>query len=98
GAIFGASQGAVVGFTKSAAIEWARSGVTMNILGVGFYDGLPGPQNDEQAHAALERWIPLRRLGTPEDLQGPLIYLVSEHAGFTNAEVFNVDGALSVHA
>ncbi len=98
GALFGASQGAVLGFMKSAGIEWVRGGVTINALGLGFYDEVPGPQNDEAARAALERWIPLRRLGKPEDLQGALVYLVSNEAGFTNAEVFMVDGAIAVHA
>ncbi len=97
-AIFGASQGAVLGFTKSAAIEWIRGGVTANLLGLGFIEGVPGVQSDEQAHAALERYIPLRRLGTPEDLQGALIYLVCNEASFTTAEVFVVDGAIAVHA
>jgi gluconate 5-dehydrogenase len=98
GALYGASQGAVLGFTKSAAIEWVRGGVTMNALGLGFFDGIPGVQDDEQVHAVLERYIPLRRLGKPEDLQGALVYLVSNEAGFTDAEVFMVDGAIAVHA
>ncbi len=97
-AIFAASQGAVLGFTKSAALEWVRQGVTMNALGVGFFDDIPGVQSDEAVHAVLERYIPLRRLGKPEDLQGALVYLVSNEAGFTDAEVFMVDGAIAVHA
>ena len=97
-AIFGASQGAVLGFTKSAALEWVRSGVTVNAIGLGHYEGVPGPQNDETAHAALLRWIPVARLGQPEDVQGALVYLASNEAGFMNGEVFMVDGALAVHA
>lgn len=97
-ALFGASQGAVLGFTKSAAVEWVRQGVTMNALGVGFFDDIPGVQADEAVHAILERYIPLRRLGRPEDLQGALVYLVSNEAGFTDAELFMVDGAIAVHA
>ncbi len=66
--------------------------------GASLDDGVAGPQNDEKVHAILERYIPLRRLGKPEDLQGALVYLCSEEAGFTNAEVFMVDGAIAVHA
>ncbi len=84
-ALFGASQGAVLGFTKSAGLEWARSGVTVNALGIGFYEGLPGPQADEEVRAVLERYIPLRRLGRPTDVQGALVYLVSDLAGFTDS-------------
>ena len=97
-AIFGASQGALLGFTKSAGLEWGRSGVTVNALGIGFFDDVPGIQSDEEAHAVLERYIPLRRLGKPEDLQGALVYIVSDDAGFVDSELFVVDGAIAVHA
>jgi NAD(P)-dependent dehydrogenase (short-subunit alcohol dehydrogenase family) len=97
-ALFGASQGAVLGFTKSLGLEWGRSGVTANALGLGFMDEIPGIQSDEAVHAVLERYIPVRRLGTPADLQGPLIYLCSDLAGFVDSEVFVVDGAIQVHA
>ena len=97
-AIYGASQGAVLGFTKSLGLEWGRSGVNVNALGLGFFDEIPGIQSDEEVHAVLERYIPLRRLGKVADLQGPLIYLCSDHAGFVDSEVFVVDGAIQVHA
>lgn len=97
-ALYGASQGAVLGFTKSLGLEWGRNGVTVNALGLGFFDDIPGIQSDEEVHAVLERYIPVRRLGKPSDLQGPLIYLCSDLAGFVDSEVFVVDGAIQVHA
>ncbi len=98
-ALFGASQGAVLGFTKSAGLEWGRnSGVTVNALGVGFFEDLPGPQDDHEVAAILGRYVPLRRLGRAADLQGALIYLCSQHAGFVDSAVFLVDGAIAIHA
>lgn len=97
-AIFAASQGALLGFTKSLGLEWGRGGVTVNALGIGFYEGVPGIQADEQMHGILQRYIPLKRLGRPEDLQGALVYLCSDAAGFTDSEVVVVDGAISNHA
>ncbi len=97
-ALFGASQGAVMGYTKSLGLEWGRSGVTVNSLGLGFFDDVPGVQSDEEIHAILERYIPLRRLGKPEDLQGALVYLCSELAAFVDSESVVVDGAIVVHA
>lgn len=97
-AIFAASQGAVLGFTKSLGVEWSRLGVTVNALGIGFYDDVPGVQADEEVHAILERYIPLRRLGKPEDLQGALVYLASDAASFMGSELVTVDGAIQVHA
>lgn len=97
-AIFGASQGAVMGYTKSLGLEWGRSGVTVNSLGLGFFDDVPGVQSDEEIRAILERYIPLRRLGRPDDLQGAVVYLCSELAAFVDSENIVVDGAIVVHA
>ncbi|MPZ98468.1 MAG: SDR family oxidoreductase [Dehalococcoidia bacterium] len=97
-AIYGASQGAVLGFTRSLGIEWVRQGVTVNAIGIGFYDDVPGPQQDEATRAVLERYIPLRRLGTPQDLQGTVVYLASDESAFVDAEVLTVDGAIAIHA
>ncbi len=95
---FGASQGAVLGFTRSLGLEWARKGVTVNALGLGFYEGVPGPQADPELGGVLQRYIPVKRLGRPEDLQGALVYLVSNEAAFVDSEVVVVDGAISNHA
>ena len=97
-AIFGASQGAVLGYTKSLGLEWGRSGVTVNSLGLGFFDDVPGVQSDEEIHAILERYIPLRRLGKPEDLKGAVVYLCSELAAFVDSESVVIDGAIVAHA
>ncbi len=95
-ALFAASQGAVLAFTKSVGLEWARRGVTVNALGVGFFESLPGPQADPEVREILERFVPLGRLGRPEDLQGALIYLVSDEAAFVDSAVFPVDGAIQL--
>lgn len=97
-ALFGASQGAVLGYTKSLGLEWGRDGVTVNTITLGFYDDVPGIQGDEEIHAILERYIPLRRLGKPEDVQGAVVYLSSELAAFVDSETFVIDGAIANHA
>ncbi len=97
-ALFGASQGAVLGYTKSLGLEWGRDGVVVNTITLGFFDDVPGVQNDEEIHAILERYIPLRRLGKVEDVQGVVVYLSSELAAFVDSETFVVDGAIAVHA
>jgi NAD(P)-dependent dehydrogenase (short-subunit alcohol dehydrogenase family) len=88
----------VAGLTRSLGVEWARSGVTVNALGMGFVEGLPGPHDDPETRAALDRYIPVRRLGQPADLAGALLYLVSDDAAYVNAEVLPVDGGVAVHA
>ncbi len=96
--LFGASQGAIVGYTRSLGLEWGRNGVTVNTVTLGFFDGVPGPQADPEIASILERYIPLRRLGTPSDVGGVVVYLSSEFAAFVDSESLVVDGAIAVHA
>ena len=98
GSLIGASSGAVAALTRSLGVEWARSGVTVNAIAVGLVEGLAGPHAGAPAPAALERYIPSRRVGRPDDLVGALIYLASDAAAYVNAEVVAVDGGLAVHA
>jgi len=103
-ALFSASQAAVLGLTRTLGIEWGRGDaavlprVTVNALGLGFYDGVAGPQGDEQLHAILERYIPLRRLGQPADVQGAVVYLASDATNYVQGELLMVDGAIASHA
>ena len=102
-ALFSASQGAVMSLTRTLAIEWGRGDrslprVTVNALGLGFYDGVAGPQGDENLHAILERYIPLRRLGQPADLQGAVVYLASDTTNYVQGELLMIDGAIANHA
>ena len=97
-AVFSATQGSILGFTRSLGIEWIRQGVTVNALGLGFYSDLPGPQQDDALREILEKYIPVRRLGTSTDLQGTLVYLSSDSSDFVDSEMIVVDGAISVHA
>ena len=102
-ALFSASQAAVLGLTRTLGIEWGRgdAGVhrlTVNALGLGFYDGVAGPQADQNLHAILERYIPLRRLGQPADLQGAAVYLASDTTNYIQGELLVVDGAIANHA
>lgn len=98
GALYGASQAAVYGLTRSLGLEWGRAGVRVNALGMGFIDGIPGPHQNPALHAVLERYIPLRRLGTVQDLRGALVYLAGEAAAFIDSEILVVDGAIQTHA
>jgi len=103
-ALYGASQGAVLGFTKNLAIEWGRGEplvedrVTVNAIVIGFMEGVPGPQSDRALAEVLERYVPLRRLGQPKDIQGAVVYLASDRTNFVNAETIVVDGAIANHA
>ncbi|MSQ29462.1 MAG: SDR family oxidoreductase [Dehalococcoidia bacterium] len=103
-ALFGASQGAIVGFTKSLALEWGSGAplvadrLTVNAIGIGFTEGVPGPQADPAVADIYQRYLPLQRLQTPKDVQGTVVFLAAPTTNYINAEVVVVDGAIATHA
>jgi 3-oxoacyl-[acyl-carrier protein] reductase len=87
---YAASKAAVIGFTKTAAREYASRNVTVNAVAPGFIDtamtqGL-SPEVKEQ--------IPLARLGTPADIANAVRFLVSEDAAYITGHVLHVNGGM----
>ncbi len=98
-AVYSATKGGVIAFTKTLAREVARSGITVNCV-------CPGPTDtallgqvedfDPKLHAALARAIPLRRLGQPEDVAGLVSFLASDAAAFITGQTISVSGGLTM--
>ncbi len=89
---YGASKAGVDGFMRTAAIEVAPFGITINAVAPGSIrtEGLAdlGPQAIE----AMEALIPLKRLGEPRDVAGAVLYLASDLASFVTGQSVVVDG------
>jgi NAD(P)-dependent dehydrogenase (short-subunit alcohol dehydrogenase family) len=93
-AVYAASKHAVEGLTKAAAIEAAGSGVRVNVVA-------PGPietpmlnrftGNDERK-AGLVAGVPLKRVGTPEEIAQTILFVASDKAPFITGASFAVDG------
>lgn len=89
---YAAAKAGVVGLTKTAARELARSQVTANAICPGFIDtamtrGVPGHIRDEQLAK-----IPLGRIGRPSDVAAVVAFLASDDAGYVTGEIINVGG------
>ena len=89
-----ASKHAVEGLTKAAALEGAASGVRVNAVA-------PGPVDTEllnrfagspEKKAALAAGVPMKRLGTPEDIASTIVFLASSKAEFLTGQVIAVNG------
>jgi len=93
GAHYAASKAGIIAFSKSLALELAPYGITVNVICPGITDTAQprGHQTEEQIYAQGQR-VPLGRIGQPEDLAGPAIFLASDAAGFITGQTILVNG------
>lgn len=89
---YGATKAAMLGFMRSAAIEVAQEGVTMNAVMPGniMTEGMEGM--GQKYIDDLAASIPMKRLGTPEDIGYAMLYLASDDAGYVTGQTIIVDG------
>ena len=93
-----ASKHAVVGLTKTAALEYIRKGIRINAVCPGFTD-TPMVQGLMEADPVygqrLVNHIPARRLGTPEEVAAAILYLCSDQSGFVTGHCLVLDGGVT---
>lgn len=89
-----ASKAGLIGLTKTAALELASRGVTVNAVAPGFIaTDMTAVLPEKITEAMLER-IPLKRLGTPEDIAGVVSFLVSDAAAYVTGQCLSVTGGM----
>ena len=101
-AVYSACKGGIIAFSKTVARELARRGVTVNTV-------CPGPTDTpllqsmavdgglgERIVPALERAVPMRRIGQPQDYPGIVAFLASDDAGFITGQTISVSGGLTM--
>jgi len=91
---YAASKGGQISFTKSLAPELAPFGITVNCVAPGWVetDMNTGVFDDQERLQAILQTIPLRRIGLPEELATPIVFLCSNWASYITGEVLNVNG------
>ena len=102
-AVYAGCKAAVIAFGKSVAREVARQKICVNAV-------CPGPTDTalfrafagegeygDRLRQGLERAIPMRRLGQPEDIAGVVAFLLSDDADFITGQVISVSGGLTMH-
>jgi len=97
GAAYCAAQAGVLNLTRALALEWARSGVRVNAIGAGWTEGM-GFLNDDSARQQLERFLPQRRLASPEEIAGAAVYVASDAADYLTGQILWIDGGALSHA
>ncbi len=91
---YAATKGAVISMVKGLSTELARDGIYVNCVAPGWVDtDMAAPAlNDPATRDCALRLIPLGRVGTPDEVAAPILFLCTKHAGFITGEVFNVNG------
>ncbi|MDX9787304.1 MAG: SDR family oxidoreductase [Desulfobacterales bacterium] len=95
-----ASKHGIIGLTKAAAIEYARSGIRVNSVCPGYIEtpmlGFQ-PSEDSALKKKMTALHPLGRLGTPEEVGEAVVWLCSDAASFITGHALAVDGGYVAH-
>jgi NAD(P)-dependent dehydrogenase (short-subunit alcohol dehydrogenase family) len=91
---YAAAKAGVVGFTKALAIDLGPRGITVNAVAPGLVDTpmLRASGLSDTVRASAVAQMPIRRLGTPEDVAAACLFLVSEDAGWFTGQVLSPNG------
>jgi 2-hydroxycyclohexanecarboxyl-CoA dehydrogenase len=101
-AVYSGTKGAIISFSKTLARELARNRITVNVV-------CPGPTMTPGVQAvikesetirklfdAMDRIIPLKHMGTPEDIGAAVAFLASDEANFITGQTLSVSGGLTM--
>jgi 2-hydroxycyclohexanecarboxyl-CoA dehydrogenase len=100
-AVFAGAKAGIIAFSRTLAREHARDNIRFNVV-------CPGPTHtplvEELQHSDfgskvlghMERYVPLRRLGTPDDIAPMVVFLASDAAAYITGQVISVSGGLTM--
>jgi 3-oxoacyl-[acyl-carrier protein] reductase len=91
---YSASKGGVIALTKTTAKELGSRGINVNAVAPGFIQTVMTEEMPEDAKSGIASQIPLRRLGTPEDVAEVVLFLCSESSSYVTGQVIAVDGGM----
>jgi NAD(P)-dependent dehydrogenase (short-subunit alcohol dehydrogenase family) len=92
-----AAKHGVIGFTKSAALEYATRGIRVNDVCPGMIqtpmsDKMIAEGQGEELDKMLKTFVPMKRLGRPEEIADAVLWLCSDAASYVTGQSISVDG------
>ena len=92
---YSASKAGVIGFSKTVARELASRGITVNVVAPGFITTDMTNVLPDKIKAEVKERVPVRRLGSPEDIADLVCYLAGPAASYITGQVIAVDGGMT---
>lgn len=89
-----ASKAGLIGFTKSMAQEIATRNVTVNCVAPGFIESAMTEKLNDKQRESIMGGIPMRRMGTGDDIAASVLYLASNEAGYVTGQTIHVNGGM----
>ena len=92
------TKAAIAHLTKCLALEWAKYNITVNAVAPTFI-GTPGTVKwleDDRFRESVIKRIPLGRVGNPEDVAGPVVFLASQEASLITGATLMIDGGWTI--
>ena len=92
---YASAKAGLVGLTKTIAKEFGSKGITANAIAPGYIETDMTAKLNEDIRKGVEKMVPLRRYGQPEEIASAVAFLVSEGGGYLTGQVLVVDGGLT---
>lgn len=91
---YAASKAGIIGFTKSLAKEVASRNITVNAVAPGFIETQMTAVLKKDIKEEIAKTIPLKRMGTPQDVANVVKFLASSDSSYITGQVIHVDGGM----
>lgn len=91
-----ASKAGVIGFTKASAKELAARNITVNAVAPGYISSDMTDKLNEKQKDAILSMVPLKRIGSPEDVAKVVSFLASSDADYITGQVISIDGGMAM--
>ena len=91
---YSASKAGIIGFTKSLAKEVASRNILVNAVAPGFIETQMTDVLKEEVKEEISKTIPLKRMGTVEDVANVVKFLASKDSSYITGQVINIDGGM----
>ena len=93
---YAAAKAGMIGFTKATAKEFAKRGVTVNVVAPGFIKTDMTAELSEEVQKGATALIPMQRFGEPADIAHAVAFLCADEAAYVTGQVFAVDGGMAM--